>query len=116
MSNDAGVVDDHLAGAGRRPGDSTGYGSPAFEPKPASCSRPYSSRRVRRVPKRTMPTLLENLMTSRSESALARCTSVIVRPSSFHRPPKTSMISSARARLSSSNVAATNGLSVDPGS
>ena len=63
-----------------------------------------------------MPILLENRMTSASESDFDLCMSEMTRPSSSSVPLWVSTMSVGRARPLSSNEAATKGLSVEPGS
>ena len=113
---DAAVWRDHCFGSRNVPAASAGSGTPSGMPNPRSRKVSYFCRGVSRWPNWTMPMLLENLITSASESSAALCMSLMTRPSSSSLPLWVLTMSVGRARLCSSSDAAMNGLSVEPGS
>jgi len=60
-----------LPGGRSVPDASAGYGTPVGVPNPTSRSASYCSRGVRRLENFTIPMLLENRITSRSDSDAA---------------------------------------------
>ncbi len=116
MASDAADCRDHSVGGRSVPAASEGYCTPVGVPKPKSRSVSYCSAGVSRCANFTMPMLLDQRMTSASESAAALWTSRIVRRSTVKTPFSVFTTSVVRARPRDRSADAVNGLSVDPGS